>query len=262
MQLATNPFTAALARGDKQIGLWISLSSNFAAEVVAPAGFDWALVDMEHSPNDYFSVLGQLQAFSASSTTAIVRVEWNDAVAVKRLLDLGAPGLLFPMIQSVEEAEAAVAATRYPPRGVRGVSGATRATKFGRITDYAERIEEETTVLLQLESRAAVEQAEAIADVDGVHGIFFGPADIGADIGKLGKPLDPEVWSLIRPAAQKLMAKGMPVGTLVNDPAFAADLLREGFSFVACGTDTVLLARASDALLAGVKSALSPKSSR
>jgi len=188
MKLAKNAFTHALAAGDKQVGLWISLCSNFVAEVTAPAGYDWALIDMEHSPNDYFSVLGQLQAFAASDTTAIVRVEWNDTVAVKRLLDLGAPGILFPMIQSVAEAEKAVAATRYPPHGVRGVSGATRATKFGRVTDYVARIEEETTVLLQLETRAAVEQAEAIADVDGIHGIFFGPGDIAADIGKLGKP--------------------------------------------------------------------------
>ena len=102
---------------------------------------------MEHSPNDYFSVLGQLQAFASSETTAMVRVEWNDAVAVKRLLDLGAPGLLFPMIQSVEEAMQAVAATRYPPKGIRGVAGSTRATKFGRITDYVSRVEQETCLL-------------------------------------------------------------------------------------------------------------------
>ncbi|MEN8659782.1 MAG: aldolase/citrate lyase family protein [Marivita sp.] len=256
MKQPANPFTRAIAASEKQVGLWISLCSNFAAEVVSTAGYDWALIDMEHSANDYFSVLGQLQAFAASPTTALVRVEWNDAVAVKRLLDLGAPGLLFPMIQSVEEAEAAVAATRYPPRGVRGVSGATRATAFGRITDYVARVEEETAVLLQLETRAAVEQAEAIGAVDGVSGIFFGPADIAADIGKLGKPMDPDVWALIKPAAQKLIAKGMPVGTLVTDPTFAADLLNEGFTFVAIATDTGLLARAADAALAQTKGAL------
>lgn len=256
MELASNPFTRALAAREKQIGLWISLCSNLAAEVVSTAGYDWALIDMEHSANDYFSVLGQLQTFASSSTTALVRVEWNDAVAVKRLLDLGAPGLLFPMIQTVREAEMAVAATRYPPRGIRGVSGSTRATAFGRITDYAARVEEETAVLLQLETRAAVEHAEAIAAVDGVSGIFFGPADIAADIGKLGKPLDPEVWALIKPAAQKLIAKGMPVGTLVTDPAFAAALLNEGFTFVAIATDTGLLARAADAALAQTKDAL------
>jgi 4-hydroxy-2-oxoheptanedioate aldolase len=255
MLLAANPFTQALKLGEKQIGLWISLASNFTAEVVAPAGYDWALIDMEHSPNDYFSVLGQLQAFAASDTTAIVRVEWNDAVAVKRLLDLGAPGLLFPMIQSVEEATRAVASTRYPPHGIRSVSGATRATKFGRVSDYTARIDEETTVLLQLETRAAVEQAEAIADVSGVSGVFFGPADIAADIGKLGNPMDPDVWALIKPVAQKLIAKGVPVGTLVMDPTFAAELLNEGFSFVACGTDASILARGADALLAQVRGA-------
>ena len=259
MQLDENDFTHAIARGDKQIGLWISLCNNYAAEVIAPAGYDWALIDMEHSLNDYFSVLGQLQAFAASDTTAIVRVEWNDAVAVKRLLDLGAPGLLFPMIQSVEEATQAVAATRYPPNGIRGVAGSTRATKFGRVSDYVSRIEQETTVLLQLETRDAVEQAEAIAAVNGVSGIFFGPADIAADIGKVGKPMDPEVWELIKPAAKKLMAKGMPVGTLVMDPDFASDLLKEGFTFVACGSDTGLLAKSADALLATVKGSLTLK---
>ena len=256
MHYPDNPFTHALRENQKQLGLWISLCSPFAAEVTAPSGFDWALIDMEHTPNDYMSVLGQLQAFAATKTTAIVRPEWNDPVMVKRLLDLGARGLLFPMINSVEEAQAAVAATRYPPHGVRGFSGATRANKFGRVSDYLSRIEDETTVLLQLESRQAIEQAEAIADVDGVHGIFFGPADIAADIGKLGKPLDAEVWDLIRPCAKALIAKGMPVGTLVNDGDFAAELLNEGFSFVACGTDTTLLARATDALLANVKNNL------
>lgn len=130
MKLAPNPFTHAIAAGEKQIGIWSSLANGFAAEVIASAGFDWALLDMEHTPSDYFALLGQLQAFAASNTTAIVRPEWNDPVVVKRLLDLGAQGLLFPMIQSVEEAEKAVAATRYPPHGMRGVSGATRATKI------------------------------------------------------------------------------------------------------------------------------------
>lgn len=256
MHVQPNTFTASLAAKRKQIGLWISLSSNFAAEVIAPAGYDWALIDMEHSPNDYFSVLGQLQAFAAYPTVPIVRVEWNDAVAVKRLLDLGAPGLLFPMIQSVDEAKRAVAATRYPPNGVRGFSGSTRATKFGRIPDYATTVERETAVLLQLETRAALDQAEAIAAIDGVSGIFFGPADIAADIGKLGKPMDPEVWALIRPTAAKLIAMGMPVGTLVADPVFGAQLLNEGFTFVACGLDTAILSKGSDALLAQVKGAL------
>ena len=256
MQMKSNPFLAAIRGGQKQIGLWISLSSNYAAETVAPAGYDWALLDMEHSPNDLPTVLSQLQVFSANATTPLVRPEWNDTVLVKRLLDIGAPGLLFPMVQSVDEAEKAVAATRYPPRGVRGVSVSTRANAFGRIGDYLERVEEETAVLVQVETRAAISVAAEIGAVDGVSGVFFGPSDIAADIGKLGKPMDPAVWELIRPAAQKLIAQGVPVGTLVLDPAFAAALLAEGFSFVACGTDAGLLSKGADALLADVRGRL------
>ncbi len=256
MKLAQNLFNEALARKNKQIGIWISLAHHFAAEVTAPSGYDWALIDMEHSPNDYFSVLGQLQAFASSGTTALVRPEWNDPVVVKRLLDLGAHGLLFPMIQSVEEAQKAVASTRYPPKGIRGVSGGTRATKFGRVSDYTARVEAETSVLLQLETAAAVGRALEIASVEGVSGIFFGPADIAADIGLLGQPLHKDVWDLIRPAAQSLIAAGVPVGTLVNDAGFAAELLNEGFTFVACATDTMLLAKAADAALDTVKNAL------
>ena len=257
MKLATNPFTEAIRGGRKQIGLWVSLSSSFAADVVAPSGYDWVLLDMEHSPGELSSVLGQLQVFAASGTTAIVRPDWNDPVKVKRLLDLGAPGLLFPMVQSVEEAEQAVAATRYPPRGIRGVSGSTRANAFGRVSDYFARVENETSVIVQLETQAAVEQADAIAAVDGISGVFFGPADIAADIGLLGKPMDPVVWDLIMPAAKRLMELGMPVGTLVQDAAFTAKLLNDGFTFVACGSDTGLLSKGADSLLASVRDNLS-----
>lgn len=253
MQLKANAFTRAIRAGEKQIGLWISLSSNFAAEVVAPSGYDWVLLDMEHSPGDLNSVMGQLQVFADSNSTAIVRPDWNDTVKVKRLLDIGAPGLLFPMVQSVSEAQQAVAATRYPPRGVRGVSGSTRANKFGRVTDYFAEVEDETTVILQLETRDAVALAEDIGAVDGISGIFFGPADIAADMGLLGKPLDPAVWELIWDVARKLIAMGIPVGTLVPDAKFAAQLLNDGFTFVACGTDTSILAKGADALLAQMK---------
>lgn len=256
MQLASNRFTQALKNKHKQIGLWVSLRNNLSAEILSYCGYDWVLVDMEHTPNDINTVLGQLQAFAHSGSTAIVRPEWNDAVLVKRLLDLGAQGLLFPMVQSVEEAERAVAATRYPPRGIRGVSGTTRANAFGRVTDYFERIEEEITVLVQLETRSAIEQADAIAAVDGVSGVFFGPADIAADIGKLGQPMCEEVWDLVMPVARRLISSGVPVGTLVLDDDRAAELLNEGFTFVACGSDLSLLAKSADTLIASVKDKL------
>ena len=256
MKLASNPFTRAIQTGEKQIGLWLSLSNNFSAEVVASSGFDWVLVDMEHSPNDISSVLSQLQVFAAYSTTAIVRPQWNDPVMVKRLLDIGANGLLFPMIQMVEEAEKAVASTRYPPRGIRGVSGSTRANAFGRVNNYFDEIENQTSIIVQIETLCAIEQAQRIAKVDGVHGVFFGPADIAADIGKVGKPMDEEVWKIIRPAARRLIDQGVAVGTLVFDPEFAVQLLNEGFTFVACGSDTNLLSKGADSLLKTVKAAI------
>lgn len=253
MQLPRNPFLEAIRTGTPQVGLWVSLANNVAAEVVADAGFDWVLIDMEHSPNELPTVLSQLQVFAASHTTAIVRPQWNDSVLVKRLLDVGAEGLLFPMVQSTAEADAAVAATRYPPHGIRGVSGTTRANRFGRVSDYFSRIENETAVLLQVETREAVNAAAEIGARDGVDGVFFGPADISASLGHLGQPMHPETWELIRAAAQPLMEKGIPVGTLVLDPAFARQLINDGFSFVACGSDLALLARGADALRATVR---------
>ena len=253
MKLPSNPFLAAIRGGQPQIGLWVSLSNAFAAEAVAGAGFDWALIDMEHSPNDLTTVMGQLQVFAAYGTTPIVRPDWNDAVKVKRLLDIGAPGLLFPMVQTPDEAARAVAACHYPPKGIRGVSGTTRANHFGRITDYFARVGEETAVLLQIETRAALARADEIAKVAGVDGVFFGPADIAADMGLLGQPMHTQVWEAILPVARALIARGVPVGTLVLDPARARALLGEGFGFVACGVDTSILARGADSLLKTMK---------
>src|SRR5690554_4195262 len=146
MKLPKNTFKAAICEGRPQIGIWSSLCSNIAADVLGTAGYDWALVDMEHSPNDMMSVLGQLQAYEVGRTTAIVRPPWNDSVILKRLLDLGALTLLIPMVQSADEAHAAVRATRYPPNGIRGVSLTTRTNRYGRITDYIERVQNEICV--------------------------------------------------------------------------------------------------------------------
>ena len=253
MNLTPNPFLSGLRAGRPQLGIWISLCSPFAAEIVAGAGFDWALIDMEHAPNDMTTVLGQLQVLAGFKTTAIVRPDWNDAVKVKQLLDLGAPGLLFPMVQNVEEAKRAVASTRYPPRGIRGVSGLTRANGYNRVSDYFTRVEQETAILLQVETVAAVQAAEAIGAVDGCSGVFFGPSDISADMGLLGQPMHEDVWALILPVARRLIAAGVPVGTIVLDLAFARRLLDEGFTFVAVGTDAALLARGADSLLGAMR---------
>ncbi len=258
MKLARNTFKAAIGDGKPQIGLWNSLCSNFAADVVSSAGFDWALLDMEHSPNDERTVLGQMQAMQQGDTVPIIRPPWNDFVMIKRLLDIGASGFLFPMVQSAEEAAAAVAATRYPPRGIRGVSMAHRGNKFGRVTDYFDRFEDELAVLVQIETRDALSRTAEITAVDGVDGVFFGPADIAADMGLLGQATHPDVWAAIGEAAKIVHAAGKPTGTLVQTADKAVELINDGFSFVACGPDLGLLARGADALLANVKSGLSP----
>lgn len=251
--MQTNTFLKAIQSKQSQIGLWVTLCSNFAADVVATSGYDWALLDMEHSPNELGIVLGQLQAFSIAETTPIVRPMWNDPVMVKRLMDIGAQSLLFPMIQSAEEARLAVSATRYPPQGIRGVSGTQRGNQYGRVKDYFEKVHDEICVLVQIETMHALERVEEIASVDGVDGVFFGPADLSADMGKIGQINDEKLWEHIMTAAKKVDALGKPCGTLVMNSEKASALINEGFSFVACGSDLGLLARGADNLLADVK---------
>ena len=159
MDLPQNPFKRALREGKPQIGLWSSLSSNYTVEVIAGAGFDWILIDMEHSPNDLESLLSQLQAAAPYPSHPVVRVPWNDMVTIKRVLDAGAQSLLIPYVQNAEEAKQAVAYTRYPPAGVRGVAGTTRATRFGRVKNYAKRAHEEICVLVQLETQTALAES-------------------------------------------------------------------------------------------------------
>src|SRR5215510_14865823 len=174
MDVPKNSFKNALKSGKPQIGLWSSLSSNYTVEVIAGAGFDWILLDSEHSPADLENLLGQLQAAAPYSSHPVVRVPWNDMANMKRVLDVGAQSLLVPYVNTAEEARAAVAHTRYPPAGVRGVAGTTRATRFGRIKDYAKRAHEEICVLVQVETQAALNNIEAICGIDGIDGVFIG----------------------------------------------------------------------------------------
>jgi len=252
MSIPENRFLAKLKAGTPQIGLWIDMASPVAAQVVAGAGFDWVMLDMEHSHTDLALITHQQQIFAASPTTPLVRAPWNDPVAVKRILDTGAPGILFPMVQTAQEARAAVAACRYPPRGVRGVAAITRAADYGRRPTYFRDVEKQTAILVQAESMAALRHIEDLA-VEGIDGVFFGPADIAADMGYLSQLDHPTVWEAIHEAADRLMAKGVPVGTLVGDAAHAKSLIARGFTFVGCGVDVFLLRQAVDDLAAAVR---------
>lgn len=250
MNLPSNRFKRALQDGRQQIGLWSSLSHHYSVEVIAGAGFDWLLLDCEHSPNDLESLLKQLQACAGYDTSPVVRVPWNDMVTIKRVLDIGAQSLLVPYVCSASEAEAAVAATRYPPAGARGVAGTTRATRFGRVEDYAQRAHEEICVLVQVETATALGQLEAICAVDGVDGVFIGPADLHASMGYAGETAHPDVMPQIEEAMRRIRRAGKAPGYLSPIEGDARCMLDAGCLFCAVGADIGLLARGAEALRA------------
>ncbi len=248
--LPTNAFKRAIAAGEAQIGLWSSIPSNYTVEILAGAGFDWILLDTEHSPNDLESVLTQLQAAAAYETTSIVRVPWSDQVVIKRYLDAGAQSLLVPFVSTADEARAAVSYTRYPPQGVRGVGGTTRATRFGRVRDYARHVQQELCVLVQVETKQGLDELEAICAVDGVDGVFIGPADLHASLGYTGQTEHPDVLPVIDDAIRRIRAAGKAPGVLTPNRALARRWLDCGALFVAVGADVGILARGAEALAA------------
>lgn len=254
MEPIPNNFKRALRAGKAQIGLWSSLSSNYTVEVIAGAGFDWILLDTEHSPNDLESLLTQLQAAAPYPTHAVVRVPWNDMVTIKRVLDIGAQSILIPYVSTAEEARAAVSYTRYPPAGVRGVAGTTRASRFGRIRDYAKRAHEEICVLVQVENQAGLDNLDAIAAVDGIDGVFIGPADLHASLGYTGEIANQKVMPLIEDALRRIRRAGKAPGILTPSEDNARKQLAAGALFVAVGSDVGLLARGAEALAAKFKS--------
>ena len=254
MDLPPNHFKRALKAGKPQIGLWCSLCSNYALEVVAGSGFDWLLIDTEHSPNDLQEVMLQLQATLGSASHAVVRPAWNDMVLIKRYLDVGAQSLLIPYVQNEEEARQAVACTRYPPAGVRGVAGTTRATRFGRVKDYARRAHEELCLLVQIETQTGLDYLEKIAAVEGVDGMFIGPADLHASLGYPGETANPKVKPVIDEAIRRIRRAGKAPGILTAVEADARHWLETGAQFVAVGADIGILARETEKLAAKFKS--------
>ena len=252
-QLAPNPFKQALREGRTQIGLWASLCSNISTEVIAGSGFDWILIDTEHAPNELPLVFGQLQALAGGTAVPVVRPAWNDMVLMKRLLDVGVQNFLVPYVQTPEEARAAVAATRYPPQGIRGVAVTHRANQYGRVKDYFKRANEEICVNVQIETRIALQNLEAIAAVEGVDGLFIGPSDLAAAMGHLGNNGHPEVRAAIEDAFTRIRKAGKAPGILAPVEADARHWLSLGCIVLAVGSDVGLLARGSEELAAKFK---------
>jgi 4-hydroxy-2-oxoheptanedioate aldolase len=249
VNIPVNRFKQALREKIPQIGLWVGLANAYAVELLATTGFDWLLIDGEHAPNDPRSVLPQLQAVAPYRSHPIVRPVIGSAELIKQYLDIGAQTLLIPMVESAEQAERIVAATRYPTRGNRGVGSAlARSSRWNQIDGYLTRCEAEICVLVQVESIAALDHLDAIASVDGVDGVFFGPADLSASMGLIGKPSDPAVREAIARGIALVNKVGKGAGTLTPDQGLATEYLAMGASFVAVGVDTSLLVRAASAL--------------
>lgn len=242
MPAARNDLKAALAAGAMQRGLWLALGSETVSEIAGQAGFDWCLVDGEHGPWEPALIRRQLMVLAGTGTPAIVRVPVNAAWVLKQALDIGAQSIMVPMVNTAEEARAAVAACRYPPEGIRGNGGYTmRASGYGGVPDYAATANAEICVIVQAESRAAVENMAEIAAVDGVDCVFFGPTDLAADMGHRDDPMNPEVWDAIRHGAGVIGAAGKAAG-LFGPPALEAEMIAAGFTMLSAGSDADLVA--------------------
>ncbi|MBW8719447.1 MAG: 4-hydroxy-2-oxoheptanedioate aldolase [Variovorax paradoxus] len=248
---ALNAFKTALAAKQPQIGLWLSMADPYMAEVSATAGFDWLLIDGEHAPNDLRSTLAALQAVAPHRARPVVRAVQGDTALIKQLLDIGAKNLLVPMVDTAEQARALVSATRYPPLGIRGVGSAVgRASQWSARTDYLDIADAEVCLLVQAETVAALANLPQICAVDGIDGVFIGPADLAASMGHRGRPGHPEVQAAIEAAMRTIVASGKAAGTLTSDPKLARRYLELGCSFVAVGVDVLLFAGAARKLAA------------
>jgi len=229
------------------IGTWVMSASPIVAEAIGTAGYDWGVIDMEHTPIDLMTLVHLLQAVGNTPMAPLVRVPWNDTVMVKRVMDAGAQSLLFPFIQNADEARAAVAATRYPPEGVRGMAGMSRASRFGTVPGFFAQANRDVCAVLQMETPAAIGQLEAMAAVPGVGALFVGPGDLSGAMGHVGQLTHPEVMALMADAAKRANALGMPIGTVGGTPEVVAQYRAMGYDFVAVASDLGLLMRAAQA---------------
>ena len=263
MKTPVNPFKQALANKQAQIGLWVGLPDAYTTEICAGAGFDWLLLDGEHAPNDLPSLVAQAQAVAAyPGTHAIARVPMGHGhvgeMLIKQYLDVGVQTLLVPMVDTPTQAAALVRAMRYPQAdgrgGIRGMGGA-RASRWGRYPQYAHEANAQVCLLVQAETRTALDNLDAIAATEGVDGVFIGPADLSASLGHVGNAGHPEVQAAIEDAIARIIKAGKAAGILTPDEALARRYLSLGATFVAVGLDTHLLARHTSALAARFKNA-------
>ncbi len=251
LDIGQNAFKAALARGETQIGCWVGLADGYAAEIAGEAGFDWLLIDGEHAPNDLRSMREQLSALGRSRSHPVIRLPVGEVWMVKQALDIGAQTILVPMVESGAQAALLARAMRYPPDGLRGVGAAlARASRFSGVEDYVNKADAEICLLVQVENRAGMAALDDILAVEGVDGVFIGPADLAADMGFRGRSDAPEVLEAIAGALRRIRVAGKAAGILTANEAQARDWMAQGANFVAVGIDVLVLANGLRALAA------------
>ncbi|GHC20911.1 HpcH/HpaI aldolase family protein [Aidingimonas halophila] len=254
MDLPRNRFKQRLTGDAAQFGCWAGFGNAYATEVLATTDFDWLLIDGEHAPNTVPSVLAQLQAVAPYTPAPVVRLVDHDPALIKQVLDIGAQSLMIPMVNTAADAESLVRAMQYPPRGSRGIGGGlTRATRWGNVDDYLSRAHEELCLIVQVESRQALDNLSAIAAVDGVDALFIGPYDLSAGLGHPGNPGHPEVQAAIDDAIRTIQMIGKRVGVLATDPDDARRYHGMGCDFIAAGIDILLLKQAAAEVLASCR---------
>lgn len=258
MDLPVNHFKRAIASGGTPVGAWLVSAAPSTAEALGCVGFDFLVVDMEHTPIDMQQMIGILQTIAGTPAQAIVRPPWNDMVMVKRVLDAGAQSLLFPFVQNADEARRAVAYTRYPPAGVRGVAAMHRGSRYGTIPNYVKSAQDEICVIVQIETMTALAQLEAIAAVSGVDSIFIGPADLSASMGFPGDMGNPAVQDKLAAGAQTCKKLGKPCGIVGANPELVEKFLDYGFSWVAVGSDIAMLVTRAQEYLGALRRLVGP----
>lgn len=243
-----NSFRTSLRERKRLIGCWMSLASPVVTELVGVVGFDWMLLDAEHAPNDALTLIPQLMALKDSPSAPVVRPQANDPVAIKKLLDAGFVNFLIPFVDSAADAERAVAATRYPPQGIRGVSVGHRGNRYGTVADYFQVANDNISVAVQIESRAAVEAIDEIIAVEGVDALFVGPSDLAASYGHIGNANHPDVQAVIAHVFERAHAAGKASGILAPVQADAERYLALGCTMVSVCADLGMLRNAAQAV--------------
>ncbi|MCP4788735.1 MAG: 2,4-dihydroxyhept-2-ene-1,7-dioic acid aldolase [Gammaproteobacteria bacterium] len=251
-----NPVKQQLKDGQKTCGAFLQLTSNIAAEILGQAGFDWLIIDMEHAPGDFSNLLGQLQAIGKNNAVPFVRAPWNDAVAIKKILDTGVQGVLIPYVNTAAEAADAVSACKYPPLGVRGVAGSPRAAGYGtNVQNYIANANHETVVLVAIETPEAVANLDEILATPNLDGIFIGPMDLATSMGYLGNPGHPEVQQAIATIEQKTLASDKFLGTIAPTWEKAQACYDKGYQWLILMQDSTGLAALANATAVKFKQA-------